>query len=123
VHEKGARAAVDVGEGVLYLSSGGQHFGNLFVVSLDQLDEVVVLDEFLGELELADKAGIGLAENGVSVSGNNLAGGHGVSHKLTDILTGPSFSVLLLKTEQVSETLLVGEAVERASKTVHTSRE
>jgi len=59
----------------------------------------------------------------VAVAWHNLARLEGQVDKLTDVITGPALAILLLKGEQVVETLLVGQTVKWSSKTVHTRSE
>jgi len=59
----------------------------------------------------------------MTVSRNDFARGHCVSHKLPNIIAGPAISVLFLETKKISEALLVSQAVERSSKTIHSSGE
>jgi len=61
VHQKSTGAAVDVGPGVLYLASSAQDFGNDFVVGLDEVDEVRVLDVSISEVELANESRVSLS--------------------------------------------------------------
>ena len=123
VHEEGAGTAVDIGPRVLDLSSGSEALGDFFVVGLDELNEVIVLDVFVGEVELAHETGVSLSEDGVTVAGHNLARSKSVSDKFSNVLSGPSLAVLGLESEQVVEALLVSETVEGTGKTVHTSGE
>lgn len=123
VHEEGTGSTVDIGEGVLNLTSSSEDFGDDLVVGFNELNQVRSLNEFVGEVEFADETGVGLSQDGVSVSGNNLTGGHGVGDVLTDIVLGPGVSVLLDESEDVVEALLVGETVEGSSESVKTSGE
>lgn len=123
VHEQRARAAVDIGPGVLDFASCCQSFWNLFVVGFDQIDKVVVLDVLLCEFELANEAWVSLSEDGVSVARNDLPTRHGVRHKVVDVLPSPPVTVFGLKSEQVVQTLLVGQPVQGTCQTVHTCRE
>ena len=119
VHKEGARTAVNIGPGVLDFAGGRQSLGDLFIVGLNKINEVVVLDVFLCELELTDESRVGLSEDGVSIARNNLTTRHSVSHKVVDVLSGPAVSVFGLEGEEIVEALLIGEAVKGASQTVH----
>lgn len=123
VHEKSTGAAVNVGPRVLNLASGGEDLRDLLVVSLDKLDQVVVLDVLFGEFELANEARVRLAEHSVAISRHDLARLHRDVHELSDIFTSPILAILRLEIEQVVQALLVCQPVERASETVHTSGE
>jgi hypothetical protein len=59
----------------------------------------------------------------VSISGNDLARGHGVGNVLADVVLGPGISVLFNESEDVVEALLVSETMERSSKSVETGGE
>ena len=123
VHEEGAGAGVNVGPRVADLASGLKHVGDHSVAGLDKVDEIVVLDILVSEGELAHEARVGLAEHGVTVSGNDLAAGEGVIDVLSDVVLSPLAAKLCLEVEEELEALLVGETVKGASETIHTGRE
>jgi len=123
VHEEGTGSTVDIREGVLNLTSGSEDFGDDLVVGLDELDQVRSFNELVGKVKFANETRVGLSQDSVSVAGNNLSRGHGVGDVLTDIILSPGISVLLNESEDVVEALLVGETVERSSKSVKPSRE
>jgi len=123
VHEEGTRSTINIRPGVLDLTSGSEHFGDDFVVGLNELDQVRSFNELIGEVEFANETGVGLAQDSVSIAGNNLSRGHGIGDMLTDIILGPGISVLLNEAEDVVEALLVSKTVERSSKSVKPSRE
>jgi hypothetical protein len=75
------------------------------------------------ELALADVAGVGLAEDGVAVTGNDTARLEGVPKVLGDVLVRKVRADGLLHLGEPVEDLLVGKTVERAGKTVEASGE
>lgn len=119
VHKQSARTAVNVGPGVLDLASGSQEVGNRFVVCLDEIHKVVILDVLAGEVKLKHEARIRLSKNGMAVSRHNLARLESVGNVLLDVILGPVLTVLLLEFEDEAQALLVCETVQGASKTVH----
>lgn len=121
MHQESTGTSINVGPRVGDLTSGLKNVGDHTVASLDKVDEVVILDVGLSEVELAHEARVGLSEDGVAVSGDNLPAGEDILNVATDIVFGPLGSELLLEVEEELEALLVSETVERASKTVHTS--
>lgn len=123
VHKEGTGAAVNVGPGVLDLACSGKQVGNHLIVSLNQVNEVVVLNVLISKLELEDETGVGLTEDGVTVSGDNLARFKGVGDVGLNIFLGPVLTELSLKVQDEAKALLVGESVEGASETVHTGSE
>lgn len=123
VHEEGTRAAIDIGPWVLDLASSVEALGDLLVVSLDELDKVVVVNVLVRELKLADKARIGLAEHSVTISWNDLTRLESDIDELTNILTSPAITVLLLEGKEVIQALLVGETVKGSGQAVHASGE
>lgn len=96
VHEECAGAGINVGPGVGNLTGSFEDVGDDSVASLYEVNEVVVLDVLLSEVDLAHEAGVGLSEDGVSVSGNNLAAGKGVLDVLSDVILGPGLAELIL---------------------------
>ena len=112
VHEKGTGAAVDVGPRVADLAGGTKDLGDLFIVGLDELDKVVVVNVLVRELELAHEARIGLTQDSMAVPRYNLAGLERDINELTDVLTGPVLTVLSLEVQEVVKALLVSETVE-----------
>mmetsp|Transcript_7078 Transcript_7078/g.21611 ORF Transcript_7078/g.21611 Transcript_7078/m.21611 type:complete len:462 (+) Transcript_7078:264-1649(+) len=115
VPEEDARVGVDVGVGVLGLAVLGEDGGHDRVDSVDDLEEGVVRHVLDGEVALAGVAGVGLAEDGVAVAGDDLAGlegvpGEGGDGVLVDFLAlGVELGLEVL---DPAEDLLVGEAVE-----------
>jgi len=98
----------------------GEDTGGDLVDLADQLEHGVFSEMLLGELALRDVAGIGLAENGVTIAGNDTAGLEGGPQVLLDLLVAKIIANGLLHLLEPFENLLVGEAVERAGQTVET---
>jgi hypothetical protein len=73
VLEEDTGVGVDVGVGVLGLAVLGENTGGDLVDLADELEHWVVGKVLLGELALGDVAGVGLAEDGVAVTGDDLA--------------------------------------------------
>lgn len=122
VHKEGAGSSVDVGPGVGDLTSCLEDVGDHSIASLYEVHEVVVLaDELVGEVELAHEARVGLSEDGVAISRNDLATGKGVLHVLSDVIFSPGLAKLVLEIEEELEALLVSETVEGTGEAVHTS--
>mmetsp|Transcript_24868 Transcript_24868/g.46760 ORF Transcript_24868/g.46760 Transcript_24868/m.46760 type:complete len:406 (+) Transcript_24868:283-1500(+) len=116
---------VDVGVGVLGLSVLGEDAGHDLVDGGDDLEELVVGHVLEGELPLARVPGVGLAEDGVAVSGDDLLGVEGVPGELGDGLGVDLLALighLLLDALDPSEDLLVGESVKGAGEGVEASR-
>jgi hypothetical protein len=96
VHEEGTGSGINVGPGVGDLASCLKNLRDNLVASLNEVDEVVVLDILISEVELAHKARISLTENGVTVSWDNLARGKSILNILSDVILIPVFSELSL---------------------------
>jgi hypothetical protein len=77
----------------------------------------------LSELALGRVAGVGLAENGVAVAGNDTTGVEGIPEILGDGLVAEVITNNLLHLGEPVEHLLVGQAVQRAGETVEASGE
>ena len=123
VHQEGARAAVNVGPRVLDLASGVEALGNLLVVGLDKIDEVVVLDVSLSKVKLTDESRIGLTQDSMTIARDDFSGFEGVVDVLGNVSLGPVISELFLELQDEVEALLVSKTVEGTSESVHTSRE
>jgi hypothetical protein len=123
VHKEGSGSAINIGPGVLNFTSGSEEVGDGLVVGAHEVDEVVVLDVLLGELKLEHEAGVSLAEDGVTVAGDDLTGGKGVGNVGLDVVLGPVLAELFLEGKDEGKAFLVGESVEGTSETVHTSGE
>mmetsp|Transcript_31332 Transcript_31332/g.56877 ORF Transcript_31332/g.56877 Transcript_31332/m.56877 type:complete len:423 (-) Transcript_31332:174-1442(-) len=109
---------IDIGPGVLHLAGLGENGGDDLVEEVDHLEEVVVGEVLLAELALAGVAGVGLTEDGVAVSGDDLAGGKGVDDVLLDLVAGGGLSESSLHLVEPAEDLLVGEAMEGTGEAV-----
>ena len=109
---------VDVRPGVLRLAGLEENAGDDVEHLVDELEHLVVGEVLEGELALRHVARVGLAEDGVTVSGHNLA----ALERRPDVLAHGVISRVLadlrLHLAQPEEDLLVGETVERASETV-----
>ena len=122
--EEDTRVGIDVGPGVLGLAVLEENAGSDGVDLGDELEEGIVGDVLQGELTLASVTGIGLAENGVTVTGNNLAALEGLPDVLLDGLVRDILATeLLAHLGDPAENLLVGQSVEGTSKTVQTGSE
>lgn len=121
VLEEDTGVSVDVGVGVLGLAVLGEDTGGNLVDLADELEHGVVGQVLLGELALGDVAGVGLAENGVAVSGNDLATLEGRPEVVLDSLVAEVVANSLLHLLEPDEDFLVSKSVERTSKTVQTS--
>lgn len=103
---------VNVGVGVLGLAVLGEDSGHDVVDGGDDLEEFVVGHVLEGELPLASVPGVGLAEDGVAVSGDDLLGVEGVPGELGDGLGVDLLALvghLLLDALDPSEDLSGGE--------------
>lgn len=123
VLEQDTGVGVDVGEGVLGLAVLGEDAGGNLVDLADELVHGVVGHVGLGKGTLGHVAGVGLAEDGVAVAGNDTAGLEGVPEVLGDVGIGHVVTNDLLHLGEPVEDLLVGETVEGAGETVETGGE
>lgn len=123
VLEKNTRVGVDVGEGVLGLAVLGENTGGDLVDLADELEHGVLGHVRLGELALGHVAGVGLAEHGMAVTGNDTASVEGVPEVFGDSLVAKVVTDDLLHLSKPVKYLLVGKAVERAGQAIETSRE
>mgnify|MGYP005989195041 CR=1 FL=1 len=121
VLEQNTRVGIDVGEGVLGLAVLGQNTRGDLVDLADELEHGVLGHLGLSELTLGHVAGVGLAEDGVAVTGNDTARVEGVPEVLGDVLVAEVVTDDLLHLGEPVEDLLVGQTVERTGKTVETS--
>ena len=120
VLEEDTGVGVDVGVGVLGLAVLGENTGGDLVDLADELEHGVVGQVLLSELALGDVAGVGLAENSVAVSGNDLASLEGGPQVVRDGLVAEVVANSLLHLLEPDKDFLVGQSVERTSKTVET---
>lgn len=123
VLEEDTGVGIDVGVRVLGLAVLGENAGGNLVDLADELEHGVVGQVLLGKLALGNVAGVSLAEDGVAVAGNDLAGLEGRPKVVLDSLVAEVVANSLLHLLEPDEHLLVGQAVERAGKTVETSGE
>ena len=116
---------VHVGPGVLGLSVLGENAGSNLVDEAHKIDKLVVLDVLLAELTLAGKAGVGLAQNSVPITGHNLAAVEGVPKRFFHGVLGEATGSLVLVAELLdpNQNLLIGQAVEGAGQSVHSGGE
>ena len=114
---------VDVGVGVLGLAVLGEDTRGDLVDLGDELEHWVVGQVLLGELALGDVTGVSLAENGVAVTGNDLASLEGGPEVVLDGLVAEVVANSLLHLLEPDKDLLVSQTVERTSKTVQAGGE
>ena len=99
---------IDVGERVLGLAVLGEDAGGDLVDLADELEHGVVGQMLLSKLALGDVAGVSLAEDGVAVSGDDLAGLERGPEVVLDGLVAEIVANSLLHPLQPNENLLVG---------------
>lgn len=75
------------------------------------------------KLSLAGVPGVGLPENGVSVSRHDLPALEGAPDELLKLVVGGVVADLFAELLQPDEHFLIGETVERSGQTVHASGE
>lgn len=121
VHEESTGAAVNVWPWVLDLAGGVEALRDLLVVGLHELNQVVILDVLVGVVKLAHESWVSLAKDCMAVAWYNLSRLECDVDELSNVLSSPVLTVLGLEVEQVVEAFLIGQAVQRASETVHTS--
>jgi len=122
VHEQHAGVRVHVGEGVLRLAVLGEHVGHHLVHGGHDLEEGVLGQVLEAELALRGVARVGLAQHGVAVPGDDLAGVEGVPRELADGVVRDGQALLgelVLQVHHPAQHLLVGEAVQRAREAAH----
>jgi hypothetical protein len=123
VLEEDTGVGIDVGVGVLGLAVLGKDAGSDLVNLADELEHGVIRQVLLGKLALGDVTGVSLAEDGVAVSGNDLASLEGGPEVVLDGLVAEVVANRLLHLLEPDEDLLVGQSVERTSQTIQTSSE
>jgi len=124
VGKEDTRVGINVGPRVLGLTVLLENIRGNLVDTRDDLEERIVGHVLLSELTLASEARIGLTEDGVTVSRNNLTGVEGIPQSLANlIVSGIVGAELLLEADDPAENLLVSQTVERTSKAVQTSGE
>jgi hypothetical protein len=122
VHEEDTAVGVDVGVRVLGLTVLGEDTRDDLVDRGDDLEQGVVGEVLLAELTLGNVPRVGLAEDSVAVTGDDLAALEGIPSELLDslVVNGQVLGLELgLEVQDPAEHLLVGKAVEGASKTAH----
>lgn len=112
---------INVGEGVLGLSVLGEDTGGDVVDLADEAEHGVLRQVLEGELALRHVTGVGLAEDGMTVTGNDAASVEGRPEVVLDVGIGKIVTDNLLHLGEPVEDLLVGETVEGTSETVETS--
>ena len=115
--------SIHVGEGVLGLAVLGQDTRSDLVDLADQVEHRVIRQLAEGKLALRNVTGVGLTEDGVTVSGDNLAGVEGGPQVVLDGLVTQVVANRGLHLREPVQNLLVGQSVERTSQSVETSRE
>ena len=121
VLEEDTGVGVDVGVRVLGLAVLGENARSDLVDLADELEHGVVGQVLLGEFALGDVTGVGLAENGVAVTRDDLTGLEGGPEVVLDGLVAEIVANGLLHPLKPDKHLLVGETVERTGKTVKSS--
>jgi hypothetical protein len=107
---------VDVGPRVLGLSSLQQDVGRNLVDLGDELEELVIRDVLERKLPLRSVSGVGLSQDGVTVSGND-TGLQGLPTVLLDLGVGGVLSDLGLHLLDPPQDLLVGKTVQGTGET------
>jgi hypothetical protein len=121
VGKKYTRVGVDVGPGVLGLASLEEDIRNEIVDLANEPEHLVVGEVLQSELALSGVTRIGLAEDSVTVSRNDLARLEGGPYVLLDGLVGSIFANLGLHLAEPDKDFLVSKTVERTSETVESS--
>lgn len=122
--EKNTRRRVNVRMGVLSLAVLGKHTRRNISVLENKLDSRVVANvRTLGsELDESIKAGIGLAQNSVAVTGNDTTRVKNRPKVVLDVLISVVLGDGLLLVKDEAEHLLGSKTMQGASKTLKTSR-
>lgn len=115
--------SVNIGPWVLDLAGLKENIGNNLVELSDELEHWVVGKVLEGELTLASVSGIGLTEDSMTVTGNDLARFKSAPHKLGELLVGDFTTKLSLDLGEPHKHFLVSQAVEGTGETVHASGE
>lgn len=123
VLEEDAGVSINVRPWVLDLAQFSQDWRHNLVDVADELEQRVVGQMLEGELALASVARIGLAEDSVSVAGNDLSRLEGLPDEVLDFVLVGVVSELAAQLLQPHEDLLVGQAVQWAGETVHAGGE
>ena len=123
VLQEDSRVGIDIGVGVLGLSVLSQDTRGNLVDLADELEHGVIGEMLLSKGPLGHVAGVGLAENGVAISRNNLARLKGGPQVVTDGFVAEIVANRSLHFGEPVQHLLVSETVEGAGKTIKTSGE
>lgn len=123
VLEEDAGVSVNIWPRVLDLAQFGQDWRHNLVDVADELEQRVVGQMLEGELALASVARIGLAEDSVSVSGNDLSGLEGLPDEVLDFVFVGVIPELAAQLLEPHEHFLVGQAVQWSGETVHAGGE
>ena len=111
--KQGAAEGVDIGPRVLDLSNCPEDAGNGVEAFSCQIADIVVLDVGICELLQMEEAGIGVPQDSVAVSWNDLSFTERLLHVFfDDLLAGLFTFVVGLEFGQPLEAFLVGEAVQ-----------
>jgi len=111
---------INVGEGVLGLAVFGQNTGGDLVDLADQLEHGVIGQHAESELALGDVTGVSLAENSVSVTGDDTASVQGGPQVVGDRLVAEVVADGLLHLGEPVQDLLVSQTVQGTSQTLET---
>ena len=120
VLEEDTGVGVDVREGVLGLAVLGQDTRRNLVDLADQVEHGVLGQLAESKLALGDVTGVGLAQDGVTVAGDDLAGVEGRPQVVLDGLVAQVVADGGLHLGEPVEHLLVGQTVQGTGQTVET---
>lgn len=125
VLKEDTRVGIDVGPGVLGLTVLEEDVRDNGVELGDELEEGIGGEVLEGKLTLAGVTGIGLTEDGVTVTGDDLTGLEGGPDVLTDLIIGDLIGVTegLTHLHNPTEDLLVGETMKGTGETIEASGE
>jgi hypothetical protein len=123
VLEEDTRVSINVGVGVLGLAVLGKNTGSNLVDLADELEHGVIGQVLLRKLALGDVARVGLAEDSVAVTGDDLASLEGRPEVVLDGLVAQVVANSLLHLLKPDKHFLVGQSVKGTSKTIKTSSE
>ena len=112
---------IDVREGVLSLSVLSQDTWSNLVDLADELEHGVIGQMLLSKGPLGHVAGVGLTENGVAVSGDNLASLKSRPQVVADGFVAKVVANCGLHLGEPVQHFLVGKTVQGAGKTIETS--
>ena len=120
VLEEGSAEGVDVGVWVFDFSYCSEDAGDGGEAFTSEVADVVVFDVSVGEALEVHEAGVGVAEDCVSVAGDDSSASECFADELFDDGFAGFFSlVVVLELGQPLEALLVGQAVQGTGQTVH----